>query len=214
MIIDMHLHLFGPGHPHYRDSGLEILCEECAKAGVDRVCISSCGRQYKQPGNEAVREAFTKYPDFLIGFAYVRLGIDRPWVVDEIKAQGFGGIKVISPLDDYMRLYERAARHKLPILFHTGTVGSLGLDHEYDVSSDRMRPIKLDRIARTFPELPLIGAHLGVPWIDEAASLMCGHPNVYFDMSGGPAAHVGSPRFRDTHTLFFWGLLHRQRKLG
>jgi len=219
MIIDIHLHYFGPEHPAYEDDGLEILQEECAKVGVDRVCISACGRQYKQPGNDAVRGALEQYPDLLIGFAYFRLGIDRPELVDEIKRQGFGGLKMISPLDDYdadayMRVYEHAAKARLPILLHTGTVANLGMDHEFDVSSNRMRPILLDRIARTFPELNLIGAHLGGPWYDEAAGMMSIHPNVYFDLSGGPATHVGSSHFREHHTLFWWERLDKGRRLG
>ena len=36
MVIDVHLHYFGPEHPAYEEKGLEILQEECSKAGVDR----------------------------------------------------------------------------------------------------------------------------------------------------------------------------------
>jgi len=73
----------------------------------------------------------------------------------------------------------------MPILFHTGMV-SRGLeDTKFRVSSDFMRPVRLDKIARCFPNLIIIGAHLGHPWCDEAAVIMTHNPNVYFDICGG-----------------------------
>jgi uncharacterized protein len=41
------------------------------------------------------------------------------------------------------------------------------------------RPILLDSIAIDFPELRLIGIHIGVPWTDEMISMCWKHPNVY-----------------------------------
>ena len=50
----------------------------------------------------------------------------------------------------------------------------------------RMRPFHLDTIANNFPELRLIGAHLGGTGnYDEAASVARWRHNVYFDFSGG-----------------------------
>jgi predicted TIM-barrel fold metal-dependent hydrolase len=48
----------------------------------------------------------------------------------------------------------------------------------------RMRPMYLDTLARAFPELTLIGAHLGNPWYDEAAEATRWNPNLYFDLTG------------------------------
>lgn len=41
------------------------------------------------------------------------------------------------------------------------------------------RPITLDRIAIDFPELRLIGIHIGIPWTDEMISMCWKHENVY-----------------------------------
>jgi predicted TIM-barrel fold metal-dependent hydrolase len=41
------------------------------------------------------------------------------------------------------------------------------------------RPILLDRVACDFPELKLIGIHLGYPWTDEMIAMAWKHPNVY-----------------------------------
>jgi predicted TIM-barrel fold metal-dependent hydrolase len=41
------------------------------------------------------------------------------------------------------------------------------------------RPILLDQVAIDFPELVLIGIHLGVPWIDEMIAMCWKHENIY-----------------------------------
>jgi predicted TIM-barrel fold metal-dependent hydrolase len=41
------------------------------------------------------------------------------------------------------------------------------------------RPILLDQVAIDFPELVLIGIHVGVPWTDEMISMCWKHDNVY-----------------------------------
>lgn len=41
------------------------------------------------------------------------------------------------------------------------------------------RPITLDRVAIDFPELKLIGIHIGIPWTDEMISMCWKHENVY-----------------------------------
>ena len=55
-----------------------------------------------------------------------------------------------------------------------------------DISATRMRPFHLDTLAHNFPDLRLIGAHMGGTGnYDEAASVARWRPNVLFDLSGG-----------------------------
>ena len=99
----------------------------------------------------------------------------------------------------------------MPILFHLGVIGG-GVDYSIthprrdpeaaaafrrwqefrrrggprDVSAARMRPFQLDTIANNFPDLPLIGAHLGGTGnYEEASSVARWRHNVVFDLSGG-----------------------------
>ncbi len=51
------------------------------------------------------------------------------------------------------------------------------------------RPIALDAVACDFPELVLIGIHVGIPWTSEMIAMAWKHPNVYI----GSDAH--SPRY-------------------
>jgi predicted TIM-barrel fold metal-dependent hydrolase len=41
------------------------------------------------------------------------------------------------------------------------------------------RPITLDPVACDFPELKLIGIHVGIPWHDEMVAMAWKHANVY-----------------------------------
>jgi hypothetical protein len=51
------------------------------------------------------------------------------------------------------------------------------------------RPIALDAIACDFPDLRLVGIHIGIPWTDEMIAMAWKHPNVYI----GSDAH--SPKY-------------------
>ena len=50
--------------------------------------------------------------------------------------------------------------------------------------SDPGRPIPyLDHVALEFPELVIVGGHIGFPWTDEMIALATKYPNVYIDTS-------------------------------
>lgn len=51
------------------------------------------------------------------------------------------------------------------------------------------RPIALDAVACDFPELKLVGIHIGIPWTEEMIAMAWKHPNIYI----GCDAH--SPKY-------------------
>ena len=51
------------------------------------------------------------------------------------------------------------------------------------------RPITLDGVACDFPELKIVGIHIGIPWTDEMIAMAWKHPNVFI----GTDAH--SPKY-------------------
>ena len=59
----------------------------------------------------------------------------------------------------------------------------------FGFSSARMQPIYLDTIAFYFPELFIIGAHLGWPDYRTACAVARWRPRLYFDISGGDVVH-------------------------
>lgn len=140
---------------------------------------------------DSVQSFIAKHPRRLVGFGSIRL--DDPnavALVDRFHAAGFRGLGEISgPLrnfDDkaYSPIYERAEQHGMIVLFHTGVVNRPNPNVSTDVSVDRMRVTLLDNIARRYPKLTLIGAHLGNPDYAWAAEIGRWNPNLYFDLSG------------------------------
>lgn len=183
MVIDFHAH-----YPRQEDF-LPKLLEELPRVGIDRICLCSAGENFGHVSNREVRESFERHPDRIIGLALVRLGIDPPEMVDEYVRQGFRGIKTTNPTVSYddpsfFRHYERIEHHGLPVLFHTGIVMRTPADRELHVSSSKMRPIRVDAVARSFPGMNIVAAHLGVPWYEEASMLARIHPNFYVDLTG------------------------------
>jgi uncharacterized protein len=49
--------------------------------------------------------------------------------------------------------------------------------------SEPGRPIHLDPVALEFPELTIVGGHIGYPWTDEAIALATKHERLYIDSS-------------------------------
>jgi uncharacterized protein len=140
---------------------------------------------------ESVQAYLARYPSRLVGFADIKL--DDPQaleLVDRFHAAGFRGLGEFSgPLknyDDksYWPIYERAEKYGMILLFHTGIVNRPDPSIPSDISVDRMRPTTLDNIARQFPKLTIIGAHLGNPDYAWAAEIARWNPNLYFDLSG------------------------------
>jgi predicted TIM-barrel fold metal-dependent hydrolase len=130
-------------------------------------------------------------PGTLVGLGQIDL--DAPGVlatIDRFHTAGFRGLGELTrphySYDDrrYWPIYQRAEKYGMIILFHTGIVNRVNPEIPTDVSSDRMRPSTLDLIARRFPKLTIIGAHLGNPDYAWAGEVARWNPNIYFDVSG------------------------------
>ena len=156
-----------------------------------------------------VTEAMKKHPKRFVGLGSMKL--DDPQavaLVDRFHDAGFRGLgELTGPLknyDDksYSAIYERAEKYGMIILFHTGIVNRTSPDVPSDVSVDRMRITTLDNIARRFPKLTLIAAHLGNPDYAWAAELGRWNPNLVFDLSGSTLI-----KFQENPQIFktfFW----------
>ena len=192
-LIDAHHHFYD-GDPAYLDKVLVKL------ERVDGLAFILTPPKDLEP----VRAAMSKHPDRFLGFGDIKL--DDPDVLEEIDRfheAGFRGIgEMTSPLknyDDrsYWPIYERAEKYGMIALFHTGIVNREHPEAPSDISVDRMRPTTLDGIARRFPKLTVIGAHLGNPDYAWAAEITRWNPNLYFDLSG-------SSLIKKQDDLTFW----------
>ncbi|MSU69882.1 MAG: hypothetical protein EXS39_03720 [Opitutaceae bacterium] len=205
MVIDIHAH-----YPKNEPAFADHLVEQLPIAGIDKICLFSAGELLGHASNAVIMTAARKYPNQIIPFAFVELGKDPPECVDRYAAEGFRGFKITnprSPYDDeaYFPIYERMERTGLPLLAHTGILMRFPQPAGLRVNSNWMRPICLDAVLRSFPRLNIVGAHLGVPWHEEASVMARIHPNYFVDLTGawwgGWRVNKG-PEFYRYH--FFW----------
>jgi uncharacterized protein len=99
----------------------------------------------------------------------------------------------------YYPIYAKCCELDVPIMMQVG--------HCLDYRPDRVlpsvgRPATLDRIAIDFPELKLIGIHLGWPWTEEMIAMCFKHKNVY--MCGDAYAPKHWPK-EFVHYANTWG---------
>jgi predicted TIM-barrel fold metal-dependent hydrolase len=157
-----------------------------------------------------VQAFIQQHPKRFVGFGSIRLD-DAQAVsqVDRFNAAGFRGLgEMTGPLknyDDksYWPIYEHAEKYGMILLFHTGIVMRSHPETPTDVSVDRMRPTTLDNIARRFPKLTIIGAHLGNPDYAWAAEIARWNPNLYFDLSGSTLIKL-QENYQFFKSIFWW----------
>ena len=137
--------------------------------------------------NSQVAAYVNQHPDRLIGFAGIDPSDPKEAIADMHRARdelSMRGVAVAPAAQDFhptnsqaMLVYAEAAESGLPILFHTGVHLSPATKLEY------APPVLVDEIARELPDLKIIIAHLGYPWVNEAVVLLAKHANVYAETS-------------------------------
>lgn len=138
--------------------------------------------------NDRVAAYVRQYPDRLIGLAGVDPS-DPKEAIRELKRAreelSMPGVAVAPAAQDFhptnsqaMLVYAAAAELGMPIIFHTGIHLTAGTKLEY------ARPLLLDEIARELPDLKIVIAHVGYPWVAETLLLLAKHENVYAEISG------------------------------
>ena len=135
---------------------------------------------------ESVHKVCSKYPDRFSGLA----GID-PFrgmqglrdLENAVNEMGFVGAHLYPHWCElppnhrkYYPYYAKCSELGIPIMMQVG--------HNLVYSRKRRlpsvgKPIYLDQVAIDFPELKLIGIHIGIPWTEEMISMCWKHENVY-----------------------------------
>ena len=168
------------------------LLGEMDAAGIDRgflvaACIGPADleRCYHVP-YEMVAEAVAAHPDRFYGIA----GLDATmgmagvrkleWAVREL---GFIGahfyphwFELEPDHRKWYPFYAKCVELDIPVMLQIGQ--SLIYDPRRPLRSVG-RPISLDTVACDFPELKLVGIHVGIPWVDEMMFVATKHPNVH-----------------------------------
>ena len=144
--------------------------------------------------NEYVAELIKQYPKRLLGMA----GVDPlkgHKAVEEldhaVKDLGLRGLNLWSfeynlyPHDKRMYpLYEKCIELNIPVSMESS------MHFSTKAYMDLSKPIYLDYIAVDFPELKIVGATPGWPWVSELVGVAWRHPNVYIATSSTRAIYL------------------------
>lgn len=204
MIVDVHSHLFRyPEHfnDNFRDqakrarAGVEVdltVHYDQYRAGCpeDLATTIVFGGKARLSGlwvdDQDVADYVAAHADRLIGFLSVDPTQER-WQ-DELRdghqRLGLRGIKLLPmyagffPTDERLDpLWRYASKHQLPVLLHTGTTFVSQAPLECTL------PRHVDTVARRFPDVKIIMAHLGHPYEGECIAVIRKHDHVYADIS-------------------------------
>jgi hypothetical protein len=100
-----------------------------------------------------------------------------------VRELGFKAIRVLpwlweAPPTDrrFYPIYAACCELDVPFCTQIGHTGPL-------MPSEVGRPIYLDQVALDFPELRIVGGHIGYPWTEEAIAVATKHENVFIDTS-------------------------------
>lgn len=226
MIIDFHVHIWEKGTPFYQGSPDDYV-KKMDQLGIDKMCILGIDHGRHDLGfkkrdsqarllafelqlghktnisNQRLYEFVKVHPDRLLGFG--SLHPDGDYNLTEefercVQDYGFKGFKLYPlsgfyPDDERMfPVYERGEKLGSVFLFHTGAKDSGSMNMKYD------DPIYLDNLAAEFPELKIVIAHVGFPWIDKAIMIAFCNFNIFLEISGLTNFQVftNTPVVRDT----------------
>jgi predicted TIM-barrel fold metal-dependent hydrolase len=203
-MIDTHLHVVPPRLPGVaslcplleQDSGLvaEALLQQMQQAGIIQAFAMGCRPASPQDplGVEdtltiARKLAPSRRTLYAIGCAdptrtdpeHLRR-VERSLETGQVRAlKGYLGYLHCSPdHPGYHHYYELADRFRLPFVFHTGDTYSprAKLRHAH--------PLLVDEVAVDHPGVRFVLAHLGNPWVLDAAEVVYKNLNVWADLSG------------------------------
>ena len=170
----------------------EKLVEMMEEADIDRSLIMAtrCGTEglpysFAIP-YERVADLCEKFPDRFSGLAGIdptRISKGVKLLESGVKNYGFVGahlyphwFEMAPDHAKYYPFYYKCCELDIPIMMQIG--------HCLDYNRDRVlpsvgKPHTLDRVAIDFPELKLIGIHLGWPWSEEMIAMAYKHANIY-----------------------------------
>ncbi len=159
---------------------VENLLEDGKKAGITKYVVHSCATTAHQVRsiNEFIKREMDAHAEF-IGFMTLHQDLTEEQIAQEVEwciNNGFKGIKLHPDFqkffvdgEDAEKIY-KVVGDKLPILLHIG-------DRRYEFS----KPSRLASVAKKFPNVNFICAHMGGYTCWDEADIFIGIKNVYFD---------------------------------
>ena len=136
--------------------------------------------------DETTARAVAKYPDKIVGFAYVdpRRADCMDMLEHAVEDLGLKGVKY-GPIYNGVALsdprldpvYEYCQKHNIPLTMHMGTT------YARNAPVDMGRAIHVEPVALKYPDLTMILAHMGHPWYGDCIAVSRKQPNVFCEVS-------------------------------
>ncbi|MEQ8928611.1 MAG: amidohydrolase family protein [Silicimonas sp.] len=175
--------------PQGNKHDLEDYLSQCAAAGLDRVILHARDVETTfglKVSNEDVAAFCRDHGPRFLGFAGVdpHKGVHAVDELDHaVRELGLLGLNIQCfesrlPLNDpkLYPLFEKCIALNIPVNLHVGMNFSLDSLIEYG------RPLLLDRVLADFPDLKIIAAPPGWPWVQELIAVAWRHRNLYIGM--------------------------------
>jgi len=195
MIIDAHTHigklpnsLYGESH----EKNLDLILKEAREGGVDALIIIA-GLEKENSSKPSTKSLIDLTVDHKNVYAVASIDINyekeypnqlERWIKERkvVGVKFYTGYQHFYPNDERcLPIYELCQKYDIPAVFHSGdTLAGY-------VSNPKVKyshPIHIDEVAADFPNLKLVIAHMGNPWLIDCAEVLYKNPNVYADMSG------------------------------
>jgi predicted TIM-barrel fold metal-dependent hydrolase len=198
-MIDTHIHVVPPRLPGVGtlntvleepvDVRAEALRREMQAAGITQALAMGC---WNAPADDPLGIAGTLQVARLVPGLHA-IGIADPTRTDaehlrradmvlaakQVRAlKGYLGYLHYGPdAPGYRPYYELAAKHGVPFVFHTGDTYSPRAKLRF------AQPLLVDEVAVDHPDVRFVLAHLGNPWLTEAAEVVYKNVNVWADLS-------------------------------
>lgn len=186
MIVDAHTHIGFSGAIIADPASLVM---SMRKAGIDKAMVFA-GR-INGCSTADLLDAIAPYRGTLYPVGSLTAGKGkRPSAaqVEEWLASGaihglkfYPGYEYFYPQDAWLSpILELLAKYRRPAIFHSGDTYS----RVHVAKLKYAHPLHIDEVAVEHPQLRVVLAHLGYPWIVDAAEVVYKNKNVYADCSG------------------------------
>lgn len=172
-----------------RKRDVETLVQELRAAGVVKAVVPS--RALFGTTNEELFELQDQYPDLFVVFPHVDIENKQKALndIDEyiINGRGVGAaVELHGPFvnENTDEIYKKLEENHIPVMFTASAWNRPLITNSI--------PRMMDEIATEYPDLVMIVAHAGWPWVNEMVAITYLHPNLYLLADFEPVRGVGS----------------------
>lgn len=159
----------------------KTLIKQCDSTGVEKCLVTSVATtpHHAQSINNFISQEVALFPDRFIGFGSLHPESETlEEDAEHLTALGLKGVKLHPDIQNFkvddpkvIKIFNICDKKGLPVLLHTG-----------DSRFDNSNPNRVEKILKMFPDLTVIGAHLGgwSVW-DKAPEKLSKYKNFYVD---------------------------------